>query len=48
MMADDRAAAAAGGTLPRTGGQALIAPVAGVLLLSSGIVAGVVSLRRNL
>lgn len=39
---DDDAAA-----LPRTGGPALIAPLAGVLLLGSGIVAGVVGLRRN-
>lgn len=45
---DNGAAAAAGGALPRTGGQALIAPLAGALLLGSGIVAGVVGLRRNL
>jgi hypothetical protein len=39
---DDNAAA-----LPRTGGPTLIAPLAGALLLCSGIVAGVVGLRRN-
>jgi hypothetical protein len=39
---DDNAAA-----LPRTGGPTLIAPLAGALLLCSGIVAGIVGLRRN-
>ena len=47
MMADDRAAAAAGGVLPRTGGPALIAPVAGALLLGSGVIVGVIGLRRR-
>jgi hypothetical protein len=45
---DERgAAAAAAGTLPRTGGPALIGPVAGALLLGSGVIAGVVGLRRR-
>jgi hypothetical protein len=43
---DDRAAAGARGALPRTGGPALIAPVAGVLLVGGGI-AGGVALRRS-
>ena len=33
--------------LPSTGGPALIAPLAGALLLGSGIVAGFVGLRPN-
>jgi LPXTG-motif cell wall-anchored protein len=33
--------------LPSTGGPALIAPLAGALLLGSGILAGRVALRRN-
>lgn len=41
---DDRAAAR--GALPRTGGPALIAPIAGVLLVGGGI-AGGVALRRS-
>jgi hypothetical protein len=45
---DERgAAAAAAGALPRTGGPALIGPVAGALLLGSGVIAGVVGLRRR-
>jgi hypothetical protein len=43
---DDRAAAGARGALPRTGGPALIAPVAGVLLVGGGI-AGGAALRRS-
>ena len=34
-------------TLPNTGGPALIAPIAGALLLGSGILAGRVAMRRN-
>jgi len=40
---DDHAAA-----LPRKGGPDLIAPLAGALLLGSGVLAGLVALRRNL
>ena len=39
---DDHAAA-----LPRTGGPALIAPLAGALLLGSGVLAGLAALRRS-
>jgi hypothetical protein len=45
---DDRgSAAAARGVLPRTGGPALIAPVASALLLGSGVIVGVAGLRRS-
>jgi hypothetical protein len=40
---DDHAAA-----LPRTGGPALIEPLAGALLLGCGVLAGLATLRRNL
>jgi hypothetical protein len=43
---DDRAAAGARGALPRTGGPALIAPIAGALLVGGGV-AGGVALRRS-
>ncbi len=43
---DDDDWAAARGALPRTGGPALIAPIAGVLLVGGGI-AGGVALRRS-
>jgi LPXTG-motif cell wall-anchored protein len=43
---DDGVAAAAGGSLPRTGGPALVAPIAGALLIGGGV-AGVVALRRS-
>jgi hypothetical protein len=43
---DDDEGAAVGGALPRTGGPALVAPVAGALLLGSGL-AGAVALRRG-
>jgi hypothetical protein len=43
---DDGAAAGVRGALPRTGGPALIAPIAGVLLVGGGI-AGGVALRRS-
>jgi hypothetical protein len=43
---DDGAAAGVRGALPRTGGPALIAPIAGVLLVGGGIVGGV-ALRRS-
>jgi hypothetical protein len=43
---DGRAAAAARGVLPRTGGPALIAPIAGALLIGGGI-AGGIALRRS-
>jgi hypothetical protein len=33
--------------LPSTGGPALIAPLAGALLIGSGVVAGLIGLRRN-
>lgn len=39
---DDHAVA-----LPRTGGPALIAPLAGALLLGSGVLAGLAALRRS-
>ena len=39
---DDHAAA-----LPRTGDPALIAPLAGALLLGSGVLAGLAALRRS-
>jgi hypothetical protein len=41
---DDRAAAR--GALPRTGGPALIAPIAGALLVGGGV-AGGIALRRS-
>ena len=44
---DDRVTAAARGTLPRTGGPALISPIAGALLIAGGV-AGGVALRRSL
>jgi hypothetical protein len=43
---DDGRAAAAGGVLPRTGGPAPIAPIAGALLIGGGI-AGGIALRRS-
>lgn len=43
---DDDEGAAAGRALPRTGGPALLAPVAGALLTGGGL-AGAVALRRN-
>jgi hypothetical protein len=43
---DDGAAAGVRGALPRTRGPALIAPIAGVLLVGGGIVGGV-ALRRS-
>jgi hypothetical protein len=43
---DDGVAAAAGGSLPRTGGPALVAPIAGALLIGGGVAGGVV-LRRG-
>jgi hypothetical protein len=44
--ADDDAVAAAGGSLPRTGGPALVAPIAGALLIGGGL-AGGIALRRS-
>jgi hypothetical protein len=43
---DDGVASAAGGSLPRTGGPALVAPIAGALLIGGGVAGGVV-LRRG-
>ena len=43
---DDGAAAGVRGALPRTGGPALIAPIAGTLLVGGGV-AGGVALRRS-
>jgi hypothetical protein len=43
---DDGAAAGVRGALPRTGGPALIAPIAGALLVGGGV-AGGVALRRS-
>jgi hypothetical protein len=43
---DERAAAAARGALPRTGGPALVAPIAAALLIGGGV-AGSVALRRS-
>jgi hypothetical protein len=43
---DGSVAAAAGGSLPRTGGPALVAPIAGALLIAGGVAGGVV-LRRS-
>jgi hypothetical protein len=43
---DDGAAAGVRGALPRTGGPALIAPVAGALLVGGGV-AGGIALRRS-
>jgi hypothetical protein len=43
---DGSVAAATGGFLPRTGGPALVAPIAGALLIAGGIAGGVV-LRRS-
>jgi hypothetical protein len=43
---DDDDGAAAGGALPRTGGPALVTPVAGALLIGGGL-AGAVALRRS-
>jgi hypothetical protein len=45
---DDRAAAAAaGGALPKTGGPALIAPIAGALLIGGGVVGGIALSRSR-
>lgn len=44
---DDNGAAAPAAPLPDTGGPALVLPIAGALLVGSGIVGGVVALRRN-
>jgi hypothetical protein len=43
---DDGAAAGVRGALPRTGGPALLAPVAGALLVGGGV-AGGIALRRS-
>jgi hypothetical protein len=43
---DDGVAAAAGGSLPRTGGPAPVAPIAGALMIGGGVAGGVV-LRRG-
>ena len=43
---DDGAAAGVRGALPRTGGPALIAPIAGALLIGGGV-AGSVALSRS-
>jgi hypothetical protein len=43
---DGRVAAATGGSLPRTGGPALVAPIAGALLIAGGVASGAV-LRRS-
>jgi hypothetical protein len=43
---DGSVAAATGGLLPRTGGPALVAPIAGALLIAGGVAGGVV-LRRS-
>jgi hypothetical protein len=44
---DDRAVAAAGGALPRTGGPAVIAPMAGALLIGGGVVGGIALSRSR-
>jgi hypothetical protein len=43
---DDDEGTAAGGALPRTGGPALVAPLAGALLIGGGLAAGL-TLRRG-
>ena len=44
---DDDNGAVPAAPLPDTGGPALVLPIAGALLVGSGLVGGVVALRRN-
>jgi hypothetical protein len=44
---DDGVSAAAGGSLPRTGGPALVEPIAGALLIGDGVAGGVALTRSR-